>query len=107
MLSQLTEEQYRKSALYIKENELRIEKTWTKKPAGSRILTNNTLRAQLEEQIELTLCTNKQAEIELIRRKQSDTALPEIQKIYKAYPATTHDSKNDSPATTGKNLKKP
>ena len=45
-------------------------------------LTNNTLRAQLEEQIELTLCTNKQAEIELIRRKQSDTALPES-KIYK------------------------
>ena len=79
-LSQLKEEQYRKSALYIKENELRIEKL--EQELQEADLTNNTLRAQLEEQIELTLCTNKQAEIELIRRKQSDTALPES-KIYK------------------------
>ena len=40
------------------------------------------MRTQLKEQIELTLYTNKQAEIELTRRKQSNSTLLESE-IYK------------------------
>lgn len=72
-LEQLKDEQYRKSNRFIEENKRKIKELEQKIQEGSQ--ANNVLKAQLEEQIEMTLCANKQAEIELTRRKQAGTVL--------------------------------
>lgn len=79
-LRQLKEEQYKKSSLFIEENKRKIEELEQKLQEADQ--TNHILRTQLKEQIELTLYTNKQAEIELTRRKQSNSTLLESE-IYK------------------------
>ena len=58
--------------------------------------TNKVLRDQLKEQIELTLCANKQAEIKLARRKQASTILlkSEIYNHIQKQLHTTKISKN-------------
>ena len=72
--------QYKKSSLFIEENKRKIEELEQKLQEADQ--TNHILRTQLKEQIELTLYTNKQAEIELTRRKQSNSTLLESE-IYK------------------------
>ena len=79
-LRQLKEEQYKKSSLFIEENKRKIEELEQKLQEADQ--TNHILRTQLKEQIELTLYANKQAEIELTRRKQSNSTLLESE-IYK------------------------
>ena len=79
-LRQLKEEQYKKRSLFIEENKRKIEELEQKLQEADQ--TNHILRTQLKEQIELTLYTNKQAEIELTRRKQSNSTLLESE-IYK------------------------
>ena len=79
-LRQIKEEQYKKSSLFIEENKRKIEELEQKLQEADQ--TNHILRTQLKEQIELTLYTNKQAEIELTRRKQSNSTLLESE-IYK------------------------
>lgn len=74
-LRQLKEEQYRKSTHFIERNKQKIKEL--KQIIQEADLTNNILKARLEEQIELTLCANKQAEIGLARRKQVGVVLLE------------------------------
>lgn len=79
-LQHLKKEQYRKSARYIENNEREKKELEQKlQEAGHE---NNALRTRLQEQIEMTLCASKQAEIELARRKQADATLMESD-IYK------------------------
>lgn len=79
-LEQLKDEQYRKSDRFIEENKQKIEELEQKLQEANQ--ANYALKTQLEEQIEMTLCVNKQAEIELARRKQANTILLESE-IYK------------------------
>ena len=93
-LEQLRDEQYRKSDQFIEENKRKIEVLEQKLQEAS--LANNALKLQLEEQIEMTLCANRQAEIELTRRKQAGSVLfeSEIYKYIQKQLNTTKVSKN-------------
>ena len=93
-LQQLQKEQYKKSALFIEENKRNIKELKYKLQQADQ--TNKVLRDQLKEQIELTLCANKQAEIKLARRKQASTILlkSEIYNHIQKQPHTTKISKN-------------
>lgn len=94
-LQQLKKEQYRKSAIFIEENKRKIEELEQKLLKVNE--TNKALKDRLKEQIEMTLCVNKQAEIELARRKQAGVALLESE-IYK------HIQEQLRTAKTSKNL---
>ena len=93
-LQQLQKEQYKKSALFIEENKRNIKELKYKLQQADQ--TNKVLRDQLKEQIELTLCANKQAEIKLARRKQASTILlkSEIYNHIQKQLHTTKISKN-------------
>lgn len=72
-LEQLKEEQYRKSSQFIEEKKREIEELKLKLQEADH--ANQDLMAKLEEQIELTICANKQAEIEFVRRQQAGAIL--------------------------------
>lgn len=72
-LNRLKEEQHRKSAQFIEENERLIEELEGRLQNAGQV--NSSLNVKLQKQKEIIFYTNRQAEIELSKREEAQTIL--------------------------------